>query len=60
MGTQIMLPVYYILIFLSANGYYMQKIGDFPTVKACERAASQISKDKIHYGKHMCLQRRTM
>lgn len=57
------LPAYYILVFLSVNGYYGQTIGEFPTQKACERAAKQIvHEDTGHkvYGKHICLQRRPL
>lgn len=56
------LPVYYILVFLSVNGYYSQPVGEFPTKKACEKAAHQIVKEdesKV-YGRHFCMQARPM
>lgn len=57
------LPAYYILVFLSVNGYYRQPIGEFPTKQACEIAAAQINKEDgqpKHYGKHYCEQERPM
>lgn len=56
-----MLPAYYVLIFMSANCLCTQSIGEFPTVKACERAAEQIVReDAGHkvYGQHICEPRR--
>jgi hypothetical protein len=58
-----MLPVFYVLIFLSYDGNTAHPLGNFPTEKACERSAAQLIKEHGNdhvWGKHICLQRRLM